>query len=123
VGAVVGALLAVGGALTAVWLRLGLPRPVCLLREWTGIPCPTCGTTRLVEALLAGDVLEALVWNPLVFLALAAVSTWAVLSAARFVLGLPAWGLVLSARERLAARVLAVIGLIGGWAWVVWRGV
>jgi len=64
VGAVIGAALVVGAASSAVWLRLGLPRPVCLLREWTGIPCPTCGTTRLAESLLSGEVLEAFTWNP-----------------------------------------------------------
>jgi hypothetical protein len=118
---VVGAVLAVGGALTAVWLRLGLPRPVCLLQEWTGVPCPTCGTTRLLEALLAGDMLGALAWNPLVFLGLTAVAGWAVLSAVRFTFGLPTWRLALSPRERIAAGVLTVAALIGGWAWVLWR--
>jgi hypothetical protein len=121
IGAVVGALIAVGCALTAVWLRLGLPRPICVLREWTGIPCPTCGTTRLLEALLSGDILGALAWNPLVFFFLAAVAMWTALSATRFALRLPTWRPVLSPRERLAAGVLAVAGLIGGWAWVVWR--
>ena len=92
-----------------------------MLREWTGIPCPTCGTTRLLEALLFGDILGALAWNPLVFLFLAAVAAWAVLSATGFALGLPTFRPVLSPGERLAAGVLAVAGLIGGWAWVVWR--
>jgi len=121
VGALVGGALAVGGVLTAVWLRFGLPRPVCLLREWTGIPCPTCGTTRLIEVLLSGDLLGALAWNPLVFLILTAVAVWAVLSAVRFAFGLPAWRVVLSPRERTGARMLAIAALIGGWAWVLWR--
>jgi len=121
VGALVGGALAIGGALTAVWLRLGLPRPVCLLREWTGIPCPTCGTTRLIEALLSRDLLGALAWNPLVFLILTAIAVWAGLSAARFAFGLPTWRVVLSPRERTGARVLAIAALVGGWAWVLWR--
>ena len=121
VGALVGGALAIGGALTAVWLRLGLPRPVCLLREWTGIPCPTCGTTRLIEALLSGDLLGALEWNPLVFLILAAVAVWAVLSAASFAFRLPTWRVAFSPRERTWARILAIAALVGGWGWVLWR--
>ena len=121
VGALVGGALAIGGAATAVWLRLGLPRPVCLLREWTGIPCPTCGTTRLIEALLSGDLLGALAWNPLVFLILTAVAVWAVLSAASFAFRLPTWRVAFSPRERTGARILAIAALVGGWAWVLWR--
>jgi hypothetical protein len=123
VGALIGGALAVGGALAAAWLRLGLPRPVCLLREWTGVPCPTCGTTRLIEDLLSGDILGALAWNPLVFLIMTAVAVWAVLSAARFAFGLPTWRVVLSPRERFGARALALAALVGGWAWVLWRSV
>ena len=121
VGALVGGALATGGAATAVWLRLGLPRPVCLLREWTGVPCPTCGTTRLIEALLSGDLLGALAWNPLVFLILTAVAVWAVLSAASFAFRLPTWRVAFSPRERTWARILAIAALVGGWAWVLWR--
>jgi hypothetical protein len=43
----------------APWLR------PCVFRGVTGIPCPTCGTTRTVLALLDGDVLSALAANPL----------------------------------------------------------
>ena len=37
----------------------------------TGCPCPTCGATRCVLALLHGRVAEAPAWNPLVFAGLA----------------------------------------------------
>jgi hypothetical protein len=121
VGALVGGAFAIGGALTAVWLHLGLPRPVCLLREWTGVPCPTCGTTRLIEALLSGDLLGAVAWNPLVFLVLTAAAVWAVLSAASFAFRLPTWRVAFSRRERTWARILAIAALVGGWAWVLWH--
>jgi hypothetical protein len=45
------------------YLHLGLP---CLLRAWTGIPCPFCGGTRALNALRQGEFLGALFWNPLV---------------------------------------------------------
>ncbi|HTX17260.1 MAG TPA: DUF2752 domain-containing protein [Bacteroidota bacterium] len=42
----------------------GLPT-VCLFKEVTGLPCPSCGTTRSIELLLHGDLPGAFVTNPL----------------------------------------------------------
>jgi hypothetical protein len=53
--------------------------PLCGLRLLTGLPCPTCGTTR---ALLASSKLEfgkAFAFNPLVILGSAALWAWFVL--------------------------------------------
>ena len=122
-GAILGAVAAVGAALAALWLRLGLPLPVCYFNEWTGLPCPSCGSTRLVESLLAGDILGAARWNPLVFVVLAGVALWAILSTARLLLGLPAWRVELGPGERLALRILAGTALVAGWAYLIWNGV
>ena len=51
------AAIAVGAHLLGVTL--------CPLRRFLGIPCPTCGTTRVVVALFGGNVREALALNPL----------------------------------------------------------
>lgn len=40
---------------------------VCLFKTATGIPCPSCGSTRAVLALMAGNVHEALLLNPFGF--------------------------------------------------------
>lgn len=37
---------------------------VCLFKHVTHIPCPSCGSTRSVLALLHGDVWQALLLNP-----------------------------------------------------------
>ena len=60
-------LAAAAGALVLqpLWLALApLLRP-CIFRSLTGIPCPTCGTTRAATAFLQGDLLAAFAANPL----------------------------------------------------------
>lgn len=51
------------------------PRTLCLLREFTGIPCPFCGTT--TAAVHAGhlDVVGALMANPFVLVVTAIIAT------------------------------------------------
>mgnify|MGYP006179307239 CR=1 FL=1 len=41
---------------------------VCIIKQVTNIPCPSCGTTRSVVSLTKGDIIEALNINPLGFL-------------------------------------------------------
>lgn len=39
--------------------------PPCLFRQWTGLPCPTCGSSRAILSLVRGDPAGALSVNPL----------------------------------------------------------
>lgn len=78
-------------ALAAAWLAAvgvfellrpaGSAHSLCILRTVSGIPCPTCGTTRAVRALAAGRPLDALGYNPLVMTAMTAVAAWLLLRA------------------------------------------
>jgi hypothetical protein len=119
-GAIFGGVLLLAGAGAAVWLRLGLPRPICHFHTLTGVPCPTCGSTRLVEALLRGELLAAFGWNPLVFVGLSLVALWAVASVLVRVTGLPSWRLRLTPRETLFVRLLAIVVILAGWGYVIW---
>lgn len=50
-----------------------IPGLVCPLRHWTGIPCPTCGMTRSLMAMVRGDWEQALihhVFGPLLLIGL-----------------------------------------------------
>ncbi len=51
-------------ALVAVWRLLGLP---CVVTWLCGIPCPGCGMTRAVLALLRLDVAAAFSYHPMVW--------------------------------------------------------
>lgn len=37
----------------------------CLMKQFFHIPCPACGVTRAIVALLDGHIQEAMIWNPL----------------------------------------------------------
>ena len=43
--------------------------PPCLFHTFTGMDCPGCGTTRMVVALLDGELYRAFTLNPLMFVA------------------------------------------------------
>ena len=44
----------------------GQPVLICRFRAWTGLPCPTCGSTRAALELLQGNFRGAFQQNPLV---------------------------------------------------------
>ena len=51
----------------AAWAVISLlTGSVCLLQSVTGLPCPSCGSTRAVSALFQGDINRAFFWHPLI---------------------------------------------------------
>ena len=53
--------------LSAAYMRLAAPYlPPCIFRALTGYRCPSCGMTHSVNALLSGDLPEALRQNALI---------------------------------------------------------
>jgi hypothetical protein len=118
-----GCLLLLGLGVSALWFRLGLPLPGCAFRELTGLPCATCGSTRMVQALLSGDLLQAIAWNPLVFVALASLSVWSLWAILSLAFDLPRWRLVSDRRERRVLGALAIAFVLAGWTCLIVRGV
>jgi Protein of unknown function (DUF2752) len=102
------------------WLAIAPLLPGCPFRRLTGIPCPTCGTTRAAVALLGGHLGAALALNPLATLAGIGFVAGGLLAPLWATLKLPFPELPrpLPAWPRLAFVVLAA----AGWAWVIWRG-
>jgi Protein of unknown function (DUF2752) len=91
--------------------------PPCLWHVWTGVPCPSCGTTRALVRLLRFDLPGAIAMNPL-----------ATASAVAFFLGgvvAPVW-LALGGRvpvvtpgPKPAWIVLVTIAVIANWGWLI----
>lgn len=122
-GLLVGGASGVGLGLVVAWRAAGGSLPACPLHAALGVPCPSCGGTRMIDALVAGDVGAALAWNPLLFVLGLALGAWALASAWRAACGLAAVRLVLAPRDGWLVRVVAVVAVGGNWAWLVWRGV
>lgn len=114
-------LLAVSAvALRPFWLAVAPLVPACHFKVLTGMPCPTCGTTRAAVALLHGDVIGALASNPL-----------AALAGIGFVAGgvaAPVWALAGGRVPEVPtplprpARAALVAVLLAAWAYLVVAG-
>jgi hypothetical protein len=37
---------------------------VCIIKNVTGFPCPSCGTTRAIQSIYKGDLIQSLLFNP-----------------------------------------------------------
>ncbi len=63
--------LLVSNLIGYVWVGVNLIRSsqkgftTCIIKNVTGIPCPSCGSTRSVIAFLKGEFIESLYWNPI----------------------------------------------------------
>ncbi len=114
--------LAIASAPLAPTLARALPG--CVFHALTGVPCPACGSTRAILALLAGDPRTALAFNPLVTLGVALALSFALAAPAWLVARgpvprfgtAPAGGMPRSARITIAGTIAAQ------WAWLVVRG-
>lgn len=115
--------LAAVGLIAALWLKLGLPTPLCPLHALSGIPCPTCGVTRAVAALLHGEVGRAIILNPLMTALLFGASLY-VLYAAIVVIGrFPRFRWTEPNRsEACWIRISAILLIAANWIYLIWRG-
>ncbi len=112
--------------IVGVWLAL-LAGLVCLQRfahtnvttcqfhRATGLPCPTCGLTRGVLALLHGDVLAAIGYNPLFMSILVMTAIWLI---ARLALGVTL-RVQLTGREKVAAWVTLGVAIVVNWLYLI----
>jgi hypothetical protein len=108
--------LALGGA--AVWLSSYHDRVVtlCLIKRFTGLPCPTCGFTRGVLSLLSGRPGQGWLYNPLLFSVLALF----VLATGIRVFFAHAVTIRLTGPERAIAWLLAAILFAANWTYVIY---
>jgi len=107
--------------------EVGVDYDVCLIRHFTHIPCPSCGSTRSVLALMQGDLAGGLYWNPLGFL------IFAVLVILPFWIGYDLlfkretlfkfYGLFENTLRRKWVAIPAIALILLNWAWNIWKDV
>ncbi len=117
-----------GWAVGVVGVWLGLvgvlarlqPEPemtLCTFRRLTGVPCPTCGSTRAVLAAGQGRFLEALLHNPFLAVATVAGLAWLV---TRLVLGRTARLDLTRPQRRVVWTMIAVLFALN-WGYLIIR--
>ena len=99
---------------------------VCLVKQFTGIPCPSCGTTRAVAYLIHGEWREALLINPFGFVVACIMffaPLWVLID---FITGKQTlFALYREIEERLKKPIYAlplILLVIINWAWNIFKG-
>jgi hypothetical protein len=110
-------------ALAVVWFALGLPWPVCIFHELTGLPCATCGMTRCAIQFFHGHFLAALKWNPLVFAFMCGLIAFDIYALATLAMRGPRLRIVFRQAEKKYARQVIVAALALNWFYLLshWR--
>jgi hypothetical protein len=111
-------------AMAVVWFTLGLPWPVCIFHELTGLPCVTCGMTRCAIQFFHGHLLAALKWNPLVFTALCGVTVFDLYAFATLTTRAPRLRISFSTqRAKMFVRLSVISAFALNWIYLLlqWR--
>ena len=120
-GAIFGGIGLAGAA--AVWL-LGLdriPLTLCVFKGLTGLPCPTCGSTRALGRLFGLDLTGALAMNPFTTVLAAVVAAWALADVALLPRGV-ALGVRTSKTAGFTLRVGALLLFLANWVYLLAAG-
>jgi hypothetical protein len=120
-GAIFGVLGALGAVGVGVLQLDRLPLTLCVFKHFTGLPCPTCGSTRALGRLFAFDLAGALAMNPLVTAAVLLLLPWAAADLLLLVRG-RALDLEVSGSAARALRVMAVLAVLLNWAFLLAAG-
>jgi hypothetical protein len=88
----------------------------CLFHHWTGLPCPSCGTTRCLQLLLSGQLADAWHMQPLTCCAALVLGTLCIYSVLGSVFKWPALRVVLThRRERWVLALFSIAVVFGNW--------
>lgn len=119
-----GSVLAASLAGAFSWLRAIGPVPLMCPFHWaTGLPCLTCGSTRALAALAAGDLLTSLRFHPAVLPGFVAALLYLSYAWAVVALRLPRVRVTLAPRDLRAARWGLAAAAAALWSFLIIEGV
>ncbi len=104
-------------SLRRLWLKLTPFLPRCAFRQLTGIPCPTCGSTHAMIALLHGELARALTANPLVTITGLAFAIGGLIAPVLALARVPIPAIRL--RFPLWARLLVISIVLANWGYLI----
>ena len=107
-------------AMAPLWPRLVQLAPRCTFHRLTGLPCPTCGTTRAALALFHGHLLEALGYNPLMTILGGMFMAGGLTAPVWLLAGLQIPVIPTTARRPL--RIVALLAILANWAFLLLSG-
>jgi hypothetical protein len=120
-GLIFGAIGALGALVVGLLHLDRLKLPLCYVKALSGLPCPTCGSTRAAGRLFELDLAGAFSMNPLATLAALAIVAWAlgdlVLLPRRRALGIE-----VAARAGSVLRIGVVVAVLLNWAYLLAAG-
>lgn len=93
--------------------------PSCAFKDLTGLPCPTCGSTRSIVHLAHGEFLSSLVMNPLISIGSIGSTFLFLYCILTLAFDKPRLGFVLTEREKNAVRAGVVLLVLANWSYLV----
>ena len=93
--------------------------PSCAFKALTGVPCPTCASTRSIVYLSHGDVASAFFMNPLVLAGALAALVYLFYSLFTLFFDVPRIVVALSGEEKDRIRALAVLLILANWLYLI----
>ena len=93
--------------------------PSCAFKGFTGMPCPTCGSTRSVVHLAHGELSASVAANPLISFCFCAAVLYCLFSIITLSMRVPRPGIVLSEREKNLLRAGAVMIVLINWIYLI----
>jgi hypothetical protein len=95
--------------------------PSCAFKMITGIPCPTCGSTRSLVHLASGDIFAAFMMNPLTTASFIVSILFLLYGIVALLFDLPRIKFLLTKKEGMTVRFCAVALLLAEWIYLYFR--
>ncbi|WP_448519353.1 DUF2752 domain-containing protein [Rhodoflexus sp.] len=97
----------------------------CTIKYVTGIPCPSCGTTRFIQSLIQGGIMQALYYNPLGFISLALIIAIPPVILYDFIFGKKLFDKLYSQIENIIrskkVATMLIFMIICNWIWNIYK--